>query len=386
MALFSRQTGPIALYGATGYTGKLVAAELTAAKADFVISGRSEKKLAALAEQLGGKVSFQVATLDDPISLRTLMSDCAAVINCAGPFTLYGEPVLEAAVDTETHYLDTTGEQSYIRLALSQYGPDAHRAGVSVIPAMGFDYVPGDMIASLTAEGLGELDELSINYAWKFQMSRGTALSTLEIMSDPGVEWRNMSWKPASTRMGRGSFDFPPPFGRRRMIRFPTGEQITVPRHVPTKNLSTSLTAATIAPGPLARAVPVIGRAAGMALRTPARRALGAAISRMPEGPSSEQRAKAHFTIVCDAVRGGEQRRGVIRGSDVYGLTAALITRGAMIAADKDFEGRGGLAPSQAFEPREFLSGLDRFGIAWALEGAGPSESRAPEPVTAPAA
>jgi hypothetical protein len=75
----------------------------------------------------------------------------------------------------------------------------------------------------------------------------------------------------------------------------------------------------------------------------------------------------------------------VIRGSDVYGLTGAMIARGALIAAGKDFEGRGGLAPSQAFEPREFLSDLDRFGIAWELAGAGPAESRAPEPATAPA-
>jgi short subunit dehydrogenase-like uncharacterized protein len=377
-----KQTGPIAVYGATGYTGKLVAAELAAANADFLIAGRSEQKLAALAHELGGEVPFKVAALDDPIALRTLMSDCAVVIDCAGPFTLYGEPVLEAAVDTETHYLDTTGEQSYIRLALSQYGPEAERAGVAVIPAMGFDYVPGDMIASLTAEGLGELDELRINYAWKFRMSRGTALSTLEIMGDPGVEWRNMTWKAAAGGMGRGSFDFPPPFGNQRMIRFPTGEQITVPRHVPTKNVTTNLTAATVAPGPLTRTVPLIAGGAGLALRTPARSALGAVISRLPEGPSLEQRAKAHFTIVCDAIRGGERRRGVIRGSDVYGLTGAMIARGGMITAGKDFEGRGGLAPSQAFEPREFLSGLDRFGIAWQLDGAGPSESRAPEPVT----
>ena len=120
MPRFSKQSGPIAVYGATGYTGKLVAAELAEAKADFVLSGRNGEKLAALAGELGGKVRIQPAALDDPIALRTLLNDCAAVINCAGPFTLYGEPVLEAAVDTETHYLDTTGEQDFIRIALSQ--------------------------------------------------------------------------------------------------------------------------------------------------------------------------------------------------------------------------------------------------------------------------
>jgi hypothetical protein len=115
-------------------------------------------------------------------------------------------------------------------------------------------------------------------------------------------------------------------------------------------------------------------------MKTPLKRLLSAGINRLPEGPSPEDRADARFTIVCDAVRGGESRRGIIRGRDVYGLTAALVARGALIAAGKDFEGLGGLAPSQAFEPREFLSGLEGFGIAWELAGAGPSEAQAAEP------
>ena len=61
MPLLSRQRGPIALYGATGYTGRLTAAELAKAKVEFVISGRSRAKLEALAEQLGGDVGVQPA-------------------------------------------------------------------------------------------------------------------------------------------------------------------------------------------------------------------------------------------------------------------------------------------------------------------------------------
>lgn len=388
MAKTSRQSGPIAVYGATGYTGRLVAAELAGAKADFVISGRNARKLADLARELDGDVPVQAAALDDPIALRSLLDDCAAVINCAGPFTLYGEPVLEAAVDTRTHYLDTTGEQEFIRLALSQYGPEAERAGVSVIPAMGFDFVPGDMIASLTAEGMGELDELSINYAWSFQMSRGTTLTALEIMNRPGVEWREMKWQPEPRRLARGSFDFPEPIGRQRMIRYPFGEQVTVPRHVPTRDLTTSMTATTVIPvGPLARAVPAFTRGIGLLLRTPVHRALSAAVSRLPEGPSPDQREKARFTIVCDAVRGVERRRGIISGRDVYGLTSVLVTRGALAAAGKDFEGRGGLAPSQAFPPREFLADLDRFGLSWKVDGfGGPTIGSVPQAETAAAA
>ncbi len=90
MALLNRQDGPIALYGATGYTGRLVAAELAAAQADFVLSGRNQGKLDALAEELEGKPAVQAAALDDQVALRSLLSDCAAVIDCAGPFIRHG--------------------------------------------------------------------------------------------------------------------------------------------------------------------------------------------------------------------------------------------------------------------------------------------------------
>jgi hypothetical protein len=73
--------------------------------------------------------------------------------------------------------------------------------------------------------------------------------------------------------------------------------------------------------------------------------------------------------IVCEAKRGEVERRGVISGKDVYGLTGAAIAQGAMIAAGRGFEGRGALAPSQAFDPKDFLGGLDRFEVRWNVEG-----------------
>lgn len=366
MALLSRQRGPIAVYGATGYTGRLVAAALAAADVEFVLSGRNGEKLAALNEELGGAGRVQAASLDDPAALRSLLGDCAAVIACAGPFTLHGEPVLEAAVETGTHYLDTTGEQPYMRLAFETYGPRAEAAGVAVIPAMGFDYVPGDMIASLTAEGMGEVDEVLLAYSVSgFGVTRGTMLSALEMLKGGDVEWRKLQWMPAPQSVGRGSFDFGEPIGRQRMARYPAGEQITVPRHVATRRVRTMISAATFAPGPLAPVFAPLARPAQLALRTPIRKALGAAISKLPEGPSAQDRAAARFTVVCEVSRGQTARRGVIRGSDVYGLTAASIVNGAVAAARGEITRAGGLAPSQAFDPRGFLGQLRRFDVDW---------------------
>ena len=370
MSLISRQQGPIAVYGATGYTGRLVSAELARAGADLVLSGRDRVKLDALASEIDGEVAVKAATLDDPASLRTLLADCSVVVDCAGPFVRYGDPVLAAAVETATHYLDTTGEQPYIRMAFERYGPRASEAGVAVIPAMGFDYAPGDMIASLTAAGMDELDEVSLSYLWQgFTPSRGTARSTLEIMRGMGVEWRNDGWGDVTGGAGRGTYDFPAPVGRKHMIWYPAGEQITVPRHIRTRNVRTTINAEGFSSERIAPIFAAMVRPAGLAMRTPLKRLAEAAISRLPEGPSAAQRERMRWTIVCEAGRGEVERRGLISGKDVYGLTAAALCQGAMIAAGSGFDGRGALAPSQAFDPKDFLAGLDRFDVRWSVDG-----------------
>ena len=371
MPLTSRPQGPIAVYGATGYTGRLVTAELAEAGAELVISGRDRGKLEALASQTKGEVAVKEATLDDAASLRAVLADCAVVVDCAGPFVHYGEPVLAAAIETRTHYLDSTGEQPYMKLAFERYSSRASDAGVAVIPAMGFDYVPGDMIASLTADGLGELDELSVNYCWRgFTPSQGTARTTIEILGGGGVEWRDGAWVGAGGQGPAGTFGFPAPVGSQRMIRYPAGEQITVPRHIPTRRVRTTMNASAFASERLAPLMAVMARPAGLAMRTPLKRLAGAAISRLPEGPTPAQRDGMRWMIACEAKRAGSNRRGVITGKDVYGLTAAALRLGAMIAAGDDFEGHGALAPSQAFDPRDFLAGLDSFDVRWSVEGA----------------
>jgi short subunit dehydrogenase-like uncharacterized protein len=277
--------------------------------------------------------------------------------------------VLRAAVESETHYLDTTGEQAYMRMAFERYGPAAARAGVAVVPAMGFDYVPGDMIASLTAVGMGELEEVSLAYAQHaFRATRGTALSTLEILSGTTVEWRNLEWRRAPRSLAAGSFDFPEPFGRHPMIRYPSGEQVTVPRHVPTRNVRTTITATLLAPSKrVAGAARHLSAPLGLGLRTPLKRLAGAAISRLPEGPTEEERRASTFVIVCEARDGDQPRRGMVSGRDVYGLTASIAAEGGQIAAGRGFTGAGALAPSQAFDPGAFLDSLDRFELAWSV-------------------
>ena len=354
--------GRIAVYGATGYTGRLVAAELAAAGADFVLAGRSREKLDALRSDVGGSPDVEAVALDDAAGLRDLIEPCAAVIACAGPFNLHGEPVLRAAAEGGTHYLDTTGEQSFMKRVFDEFGPIARESGAALVTGMGFDYVPGDMIASLTAAGMGPLQELSLNYAVAgFGPSRGTARTALSQISGADVQWLEGQYVPGDSSISRGKFDFGGELGVQRMTRYPAGEHITVPRHVETQTVRTALTASTTSP--LAIGAPVLMAGLSLALRTPLSRALEAAVNRLPEGPPEGRRRSARFEIVCEARAGSRRRRGVIRGEDVYGMTARSIVAGALRCATPDFGKAGALAPSEAFDPAGFLPELAEFGV-----------------------
>ena len=281
----------VVLYGATGYTGRLVTDRLVRRGAPFVLAGRNREKLEQLAEERAPSATIAVASVDDPDALRSLLADARVVINCAGPFTLAGDAVVKAAVETGTHYLDSTGEQPYIRMVFERFGAEAERRGVALVPAMGFDYVPGDCIARLAGAGLEPLEELTLAYAVKdFGGSRGTLRSALEMLKGGDVVYERGDWRPASSGIFRASFDFPPPIGRQPMMRYPAGEVITVPRHTRTQAVTALLNASGVAPGP---------RGEGAADR-PARRLAGAA------HPSEEGAGAGDRHAAGGPVRGGQ--------------------------------------------------------------------------------
>jgi short subunit dehydrogenase-like uncharacterized protein len=345
----------------------LIARELKRLRADFLIAGRDRGKLERLSEELGD-VPFRAVSLDDAAGLREMLGGCSVVAACAGPFSLYGEPVVEAAVESGTHYLDTTGEQGFMRMVFEKYAERAREAGVALVPGMGFDYVPGDLIAALTAEGMGPLEEIVVAYCVHgFAPTHGTALSGLEIMRGGDVVWDGGEWRDAPRSADGGRWRFPGPLGEQRMLRYPAGEQITVPRHVETKRVRTLLNGMVVPP----RLMPVAVAASpllGMAMRTPLRGALGAAIRRLPAAPSEEDRQKARFTISCEARGETGARRGVVRGTDVYGLTAVSVAHAATLCADPAYDRSGALAPAQAFDPTAFFAALDDAGVSYDVD------------------
>jgi short subunit dehydrogenase-like uncharacterized protein len=352
----------IVLYGATGYTGRLVAGELARRGLDHVLSGRDEAKLARL-----DGAPTKAASLDDDAALRDLLQDASAVINCAGPFTLAGDALARAAIATGTHYVDSTGEQSFMQMLFERHNRAAEHAGVALIPALGFDYSPGDCIARLAAAGLEPLDELVVAYAVEgFGMSRGTLKSALEMMKGGDVVYEDQQWRAAPRGVFRGSFDFPEPIGHQSMSRFQSGEVITVPHHTRTSKVTSLITTSTIAPGPLGAVVPYTMPGLALTLRTPLRGLLSRAVGMLPEGPKEEARRAAKYTIVAVAKSaGGATRQGIVRGSDIYGTTAVALAHGAELLSAPGFDRAGALGPAAAFDPAAFLNHL---GLSWQLD------------------
>jgi short subunit dehydrogenase-like uncharacterized protein len=349
----------IVLYGATGYTGRLVADELARRGLDHVLSGRDPDKLERLADERGA--AALPASLEDDASLRALLQDASAVINCAGPFTLAGDAVVRAAIATGTHYVDSTGEQPFIRMVFDRHSRQAERAGVGAVPALGFDYAPGDCLARLVAQGLEPLEELVVAYDVEgFGMSRGTLRSALEILKGGDVVYRDERWQPAPSGVSRARFDFPPPLGPRAVTRFASGEVITVPHHTRTRAVTSLMTTTTGAPvRALAPVLPYTMPALALTLRTPLKGLVAKGLRAMPEGPPPEARREARFTIAVVArALDGRERHGLLTGSDVYGTTAVALVEGAQRLSEPGHGRAGALAPATAFDPAGFLRAL----------------------------
>jgi short subunit dehydrogenase-like uncharacterized protein len=361
----------VAVYGATGYTGRLVSLELRDRGFDAVLCGRNGGKLRRLAEEIGVEWPVRAAAVDDPPALRKALTGADVVISCAGPFTFYGAPVIEAALDVGAHYVDTTGEQPYIRRVFEHMSAAASGAGCAVIPAVGFDYLPGDLIASLAARGHEPVDELTIAYAVAgFGMSRGTLRSGLEMLSSEDVEYADGEWRPGGRQPLRETYPFPDPIGVQPVVRYPGGEVVTVPRHVDVRTVRYRWVSSTFAPHPaLQPVVPLTLPLLRVLLSTPLRDVAERQIDRLPEGPPEDARRAAKWTIVAEA-RGvsGSVGRAVVGGRDMYGITAVIAVRAAELLGAEGFDRAGVLAPAQAFDAEEFLRFLEPRGVTFRVE------------------
>lgn len=139
----------VIVYGATGYTGKLVAEYL--AQRDpaprWAMAGRSLTKLEAARAEVGAPADTPliVADAEDPSALKAMCGRTKVVLTTVGPYQLYGEPLVAACAHTGTGYVDLCGEPAWMRAMIDKYDADAKASGARIVFSCGFDSIPFDL-------------------------------------------------------------------------------------------------------------------------------------------------------------------------------------------------------------------------------------------------
>ncbi|WP_049566551.1 saccharopine dehydrogenase NADP-binding domain-containing protein [Nonomuraea sp. SBT364] len=331
----------IAVHGASGFTGRLTVAEVRRRGFTPVLAGRDEARLRKVAAEVGAAAAeVRVAALDDGDALADVLRDCEVVVNCAGPFAALGAPVIRAAIAAGVPYVDTTGEQRYIRRVLEEFGAAAARAGVAVVPGMADDGGPGDMIARLVADRLGA-DPAQMVIAdlrsSEGAASRGTVRTMAAVFAEGPVEYADGAWYRVTDPAQR-----PPLVIRHAEEEVPVSAfalpgLATIPRHV--------------------RA----GRVRSV-IRTEVADLIASfsedLIDSVPEVPDEEDRRADRWLMLAEATApDGRRARGRVTGADAYGATAVIATEAARRLAAGGAPA-GVLAPAQAFDAADFLGHL----------------------------
>ncbi len=141
----------IVVYGATGYTGRLVAEYLAhhyqGAGPRWAMAGRSADKLAEVRDLIGAPADtpLVVANSDDPASMKALAESARVIVTTVGPYQLYGEPLLAACVAAGTDYADLCGEPAWMRQMADKYHEAAKASGARIAFSSGFDSIPFDL-------------------------------------------------------------------------------------------------------------------------------------------------------------------------------------------------------------------------------------------------
>lgn len=159
----------LVVYGATGFTGRLVAEYLAnrGGTDRIALAGRSPGKLAEVAADLEVDWPMIIADADDPAALRAMAESTRAVVTTVGPYMKYGMPLVEACALTGTHYADLAGEVLFIRQSIERFDAIAQESGARIVHASGYDSIPSDLGVHLLHEAAeGELGETVMAVRW----------------------------------------------------------------------------------------------------------------------------------------------------------------------------------------------------------------------------
>lgn len=159
------------IYGASGYTGELVAREATKRGLKPILAGRSRNKVEPLAKELN--LTCRTFALEDKKSLEYTLKQVDFVLHCAGPFSLTSQLMVEACLRLGKHYLDITGEIAVFE-QMARRDEAAKQSNVMIMPGVGFDVVPSDCLALHLKNKLPTATDLTLAFYGMGKISHGT--------------------------------------------------------------------------------------------------------------------------------------------------------------------------------------------------------------------
>jgi saccharopine dehydrogenase (NAD+, L-lysine-forming) len=302
-----------AIYGANGYTGRLVA-ELAARRGQRpLLLGRNATAVAEVGTALG--LDHAAVDVDDAQALQQALAGLDLVAHCAGPFARTSRQMVDACLMTGTHYVDVTGEIDVLEAVLDRHD-EAARAAVALLPGSGFDVVPTDCLAAMVAAALPDADRIELAFRIGGGMSRGTALTAIEGLDSGG-----------RARVS-GQIVRVPAGWRRRRFEFPSGPSTVT--SIPWGDVSTATRSTGVGDVVTYTAVPMarLQPAVALALRVPgARRAASAMVGRFLSGPGDTKRSDSRAEVVAEASRGGATVDAALTTPNAYALTADSVLR-----------------------------------------------------------
>lgn len=303
------------LYGATGYTGHLIARQAVARGLQPIIAGRSPGKTAERAAELG--LEHRVFALDDVTAMEAALADAALILNCAGPFFTTAQGLVKGCLRTQTHYLDIAGEVPEFE-ALVARDTEAKAAGVMLLPGVGFGIVPTDCLAVYLKQRLPSASHLILAFEAIGGISQGTASILIKDLLEDGVVRRDGKLTPVR------------PAWKRRQIDFGAGPVTTVTNpwrgDISTAYYSTSISNVevyTAFPAPVRWLMASSRYVGGIWGSAPVQRFLKGLVRRLPPGPSDDELERG-LTRVWGEVAddSGQTVTARLHGPEAYRFTA----------------------------------------------------------------
>lgn len=355
----------IALFGATGFTGGLVAEYLARTARTrplrWALAGRNRQKLEALRSALGKahpestEVELAFADSGDEASLRALAARSKVIITTVGPYAKYGELLVKACAEVGADYVDLTGEPAFVEAMIERYHARAEQRGVKIVHACGFDSIPHDMGAYVTLKALRARMTEAERAVTPVQiegfvrangsLSGGTWHSAIQAMASLRADEKARKARPQAEMQGgqRKVHHTRPAAGFRKelgmwVLPMPTIDPLIVLRSA--RSLPEY--------GPDFRyghyvALPHGHQALGLMLgvgtlfalsQFKPTRALLLKLRDPGEGPDAETRAKGWFKVTFLGQAGQHRLRCEVRGGDPgYGDTAKMLAEAALCLA-----------------------------------------------------